>query len=286
MVLQYIMSKMDIDKQKLSENRKKINCIAIGTSAGVATYVFFLYFDIAILGWNLGLFFAPLVAGYVETILAQKVVGQDIGAISAFILFLITVIYGFIIDNSSLGFNIITIGSIIVILQAAAPTVVNYLGLVVIIGILSFIIGFFKKIIYFIYSKIMVFMGKPEKDTIESIPFFNEIKSNELINSQNFYYMTSTDIISKDYENIDFFSITTVIDRNTHLIKVSPQNAERKELNALKEGKDECLIRLADEIKKAGGNGIINLEINYFLNGLGGSSFQIVASGIGVKIKV
>ena len=39
-------------------------------------------------------------------------------------------------------------------------------------------------------------------------------------------------------------------------------------------------------IKKADGNGVINLEINYFLNGLGGSSFQIVASGVGVKIKV
>ena len=41
-----------------------------------------------------------------------------------------------------------------------------------------------------------------------------------------------------------------------------------------------------NEIKKADGNGVINLEINYFLNGLGGSSFQIVASGVGVKIKV
>lgn len=279
------MSKMKADKQKIREQRKKINCIIIGTAAGVGCYAFFLYFDIAIFGWNLGLFFAPLLAGYVETYFAQKIVGTDIGAISAFILFLVTVIYGFIIDNPTLGLNLITLGSIIIIIQAAMPTVANYFGLVVIIGICSFILGFFKKIIDFIYSKIMVFIGKPEKDTIEAIPFFNEKESNEMINSNDFYYFTGTDIKSKDYENLGFFSITKVFDRNTRLIKTSPQNSERKELNALKKGKDECLIRLANEIKNENGNGVINLEINYFLNGLGGSSFQIVASGIGVRIK-
>ncbi|MCR5025999.1 MAG: hypothetical protein K6A34_00960 [Methanobrevibacter sp.] len=276
---------MKADKQKIREQRKKINCIILGTAAGIGCYAFFLYFDIAIFGWNLGLFFAPLLAGYVETYLAQKIVGTDTGAISAFILFLVTVIYGFIIDNPTLGINLITLASIIIIIQAAMPTVANYFGLVVIIGICSFILGFFKKIIDFIHSKIMVFIGKPEKDTIEAVPFFNEKESNELINSNDFYYFTSTDIKSKDYENLGFFSITKVFDRNTRLIKTSPQNSERKELNALKKGKDECLIRLANEIKRENGNGVINLEINYFLNGLGGSSFQIVASGIGVRIK-
>lgn len=276
---------MKIDKQKLLKSQKTILCIIIGTLTGIVTYLFFLDFDIAIFGWNLGLFFAPLVAGYVETVVARKIMGKDVGAISAFILFLITVIYGFIIDNTTLGYNLITIGSILIIIQAAFPIAANYLGLMIIIGIFSFILAFFEKTMNLIHSKILVFIGKPEKDTIETIPFFNEKESNELINSQNFYYFTGTDIKTRQYENIGYFSITTFFDRNTHLIKTSPQTTERKELNALKKGKDECLIRLANEIKKENGNGVINLEINYFLNGIGGSSFQIVASGIGVKIK-
>lgn len=276
---------MKIDKQKLHKSQETIICILIGTLTGIGTYVFFLHFDISIFGWNLGLFFAPLVAGYVETVIARKITGKDVGAISAFILFAITVIYGFIIDNETLGYNLITIGSILVIIQAAFPTAANYLGLMIIIGIFSFILAFFEKTMNLIHSKILVFIGKPEKDTIETIPFFNEEESNELINSQNFYYFTGTDIKTRKYENIGYYSITTFFERNTHLVKTSPQNTERKELNALKKGKDECLIRLANEIKKENGNGVINLEINYFLNGIGGSSFQIVASGIGVKIK-
>ena len=56
-------------------------------------------------------------------------------------------------------------------------------------------------------------------------------------------------------------------------------------LNDLKQGQDDCLIKLADEIKELGGNGVVDLDILYFLNGIGGSEFQIVARGMGIKIK-
>ena len=136
---------MKIDKQRLGNLQKAFNCIVIGTIAGLATYSLFLYFNIAIFGWNLGLLFAPLVAGYGETIAAQKIIGEDIGAISAFILFLVTVAYGFIINNPTLGYNIITIGSIVIIVQVAIPTFVNYFGIVVVVSTLSYLTGFFKK---------------------------------------------------------------------------------------------------------------------------------------------
>ena len=60
---------------------------------------------------------------------------------------------------------------------------------------------------------------------------------------------------------------------------------EKEHLNELKKGKDECLIRLASKIKKNGGNGVVDLDIIYFLNGIGGSEFQIIARGMGIKIK-
>ena len=120
----------------LKHIRKVFICVAAGTGAGLVVYGIFLYYNIAIYGWNLGLIFAPLIAGYVETLLANRIIGENIGAISAFILFIDTTFYSFILKNPSLGFNIITAGSTIIILQAAFPTLINYILLVVVGGIL------------------------------------------------------------------------------------------------------------------------------------------------------
>ncbi len=274
---------MNIDKQRLANLRKAFNSIVIGTIAGLATYALFLHYNIAIFGWNLGLLFAPLVAGYAETYVANKLIGENIGAISAFILFIVTVVYGFIITNPTLGYNIITIGSIAIIIQAAIPTFINYFIIVVIFGTLSYLTGFFKSILDKI--KYAIFPEKKKEDLIDTVPLFNEKESNELINSQDFIYITSTDPIDLDYEIIGFFYTTSITSRNTRIIKLSPEKIERQQLNELKQGKDECLIRLADKIKSSGGNAVIDLEIVYFLNGLGGSDFQIIARGMGIKIK-
>ena len=49
---------------------------------------------------------------------------------------------------------------------------------------------------------------------------------------------------------------------------------------------DEHIARkIANEIKAHGGNGILDLKIEYGLIGLGGDSFQITAMGMGVKFK-
>ncbi len=274
---------MKIDKERIANSQKAFNSIVVGTAAGVITYYVFLYYNIAIFGWNLGLIFAPLVAGYVETILAQRLIGESIGAISAFILFLVTVVYGFIIANPTLGYNIITFGSIIIIIQAAIPTFINYFGIVVIISMLSYLTGFFKKLTDTIDNYIRKLLGK-EKKQEEIIEPFDDAGSNKKINSLDFVFMTNNNPKIIEYDNLGYFYSTAILERNTHLLHLSPENVEKKHLNQLKEGKDECLIRLSEEIKKAGGNGVIDLEINYILNGLGGSCFQIIASGMGIKI--
>ena len=277
---------MKIDKEKIRNIKKAFLSIFIGTFAGVATYIFFLYFKIAILGWNLGLLFAPLVAGYVETYIARKLIGDGIGAISAFILFIITVIYGFIIANPTLGFNIITVGSIIVIIQAAMPTAINYLLIVPIVGTLSYLTGFFKEVTDKLSYNFRIHFGKTPRTvkTVEDYEF-DEKKSNERINSRDFYYTTTSSIPENAYENIGYFYTTFHIKRDPHLVTADPEITEMKRLRTLKTGKDKCLIQLANKIQKSGGNGVLNLEINYFLNGLGGSYYQIVAHGMGIRIK-
>ena len=42
--------------------------------------------------------------------------------------------------------------------------------------------------------------------------------------------------------------------------------------------------KLANQIKANGGNGVIDLSINYTLIGLGGDNIQITAMGMGINI--
>ena len=44
-------------------------------------------------------------------------------------------------------------------------------------------------------------------------------------------------------------------------------------------------MKLATQIKKEGGNGILDLSINYSLIGFTGDNIQITAMGMGVLIK-
>lgn len=274
---------------KLAYIKEAILCIAFGTAVGLGVYAFFLHFNIAIFGWNLGLIFAPLAAGYAETILANRIIGQDIGAISAFILFIDTTFYSFILKNPTLGVNIITFASIAVILQAAFPTLVNYLILVFGLGIVSYFLGIFTRITTFFATNIKkvyykVIRNETYDIKIETISAFNEEKSNETINNLDFYFITSTDVITKKLTNLGQFYATTIIEKDKHLVHADQEKIEIITLNNLKQGKDDCLLKLTEFIKKADGNGVINLEIEYGLIGLGGDSFQVTATGMGVYL--
>ena len=278
-----------IDSERLKYVREAILCISIGTVVGLVVYQLFLYFKIAIFGWNLGLIFAPLFAGYAETVIANKIIGENIGAISAFILFAYTTFYSFILKNPSLGFNLITIGSIAVILQAAFPTLVNYLIFTIGLGTILYLLGIFKKITGFVYDKLKSFVYKyiikkplPIKETEKKF-VFDEIKSNEKLNNLNFYFMTSTDV-DKRIINVGQFHSTVIVEKATVYTPPNPQLYEDETIYNLKNGKDECLIKLVEKIKAAGGNGVIGLDIQYSLIGIGGESFQVTALGMGVYL--
>lgn len=291
MALQSNVNNMTIESRndKLKYVREAILCISIGTLSGLVVYQIFLYFKIAIFGWNLGLIFAPLIAGYLETIIARRIIGEDIGAISAFILFGYTTFYSFILKNPNLGMNFITIGSIIVILQAAFPTVINYLLITVGLGIVLYFIGIFKKITGFIYEKLKGFIYKHiikkpvEPKKIEKFEF-DESKSNEKLNRLNFYFITGDEAIDQRIINLGQFHSTVIIEKATVQTPPNPDEFEKETLYHLKTGKDECLIKLVEKIKGAGGNGIIDLDIQYSAIGLGGESYQVTALGMGVHL--
>jgi hypothetical protein len=281
---------MKIRGREITHIKEAIFCIALATLTGLVVYGIFLYFKIAIFGWNLGLLFAPLIAGYTETYLANKIIGEDIGAISAFILFAYTTFYSFILKNPTLGFNIITVGSVLVITQAAFPTLVNYILIVVGLGTISYILGFFKRVTGFIIHKVGTFVDvkilkKPPHEIVDKFTEFDEERSNRLINNLDFIFITSTDIEGITYKSIGPFYSTTIIEKDKHLVHADPEKAEQDNLNRLKNGKDKSIIHLAEKIKKAGGNCVVDLEIQYSLIGLGGDSYQVSAMGTGVYLR-
>ncbi|PWB87401.1 hypothetical protein MBBTH_09660 [Methanobrevibacter thaueri] len=292
MALQLNVNRMKLETKH--EKRKYIQevifCISLATLTGLVVYQAFLYFNIAIFGWNLGLIFAPLTAGYVETYIANKLIGEDIGAISAFILFAYTTFYSFILKNPTLGFNLITIGSIAVILQAAFPTLINYLIFTVGAGVVLYFLGICKKINGFVSGQIKKFRCKyfhkepTITEEVEKDYHFDEVKSNELINSLDFYFLTSTDPVKKRIVNLGQFHATVIVEKATIRTPPRPKEFEDETLYNLKMGKDECLVKIANKVKGAGGNGIIDLDIQYSLIGIGGDSYQVSAFGMGMYL--
>lgn len=270
-------------KKRLEASKDRIMCIAFGTVIGTIVYIIFLYLNIAILGWNLGLLFAPLLAGYSETMLAEKLIGTDTGAISSLLLFTGTTIYSFILVNPTLGLNFITIGASVVILQAAFPNAVNY--------ILFSIAVFVKETLTSLYLKFAVIahdriLKKPIDIKRKEVGHYDEIQKNQEINNLDFMFMTSTDILDKYVINLGQYQSTVIIEKDLFdIIDFNSHEIEEHTLNILKYGKDECLIKLTEKIKAAGGNGVIDLDIQYNLIGIGGDSFQISAMGMGVYIK-
>lgn len=288
MVPQSNSNKMKIKGKEIDLKNigKIILSIALGTGIGLIVYGIFLYFNIAIFGWNLGLIFAPLAAGYVETVVANRILGRNLGAISAFILFIDTTVYSFILKNPTLGTNLITAGSIIVILQAAFPTLINYILLVIIGAIISNLSWSFKKIIRTlkkIKSHIRWETENIEEEIIEEDIYFDENESNERLNSLNFFFITSTDMENRKHELLGIYQSEVVIE-NKVKIKLKDDELEKKNLKNIKEGKDKCLINLSKKIKEAGGNGIIDLHIQYGLIGLGTDYIHITATGMGINI--
>lgn len=121
--------------------------------------------------------------------------------------------------------------------------------------------------------------------TIDTEVVENELESNKQINDLNFTFITSSHPINKKIEIIGHFHETVFLERDKKLIHVNPEKYEKDTLKMLKKAKDTVLIKIANDIKANGGNGILDLKIEYGLIGLGGDSFQITAMGMGVKFK-
>ena len=96
--------------------------------------------------------------------------------------------------------------------------------------------------------------------------------------------VSSSDMRDKKHDIIGINQSEVIIDKDAKLIKIEPEKIEQHHLVEIKNGKDECLIKLANQIKSQGGNGVLDLTISYGLIGMGGDNIQITAMGMGIYL--
>jgi len=284
-------------KMILTEHRKakiKDICLAtffisIGTLIGLISLFLFYLFNLAIFGFNIGLIFSPLIAGYTETYLAKKIHGKTTGAVSAFILFATTVFYGFIYTNPGLGLNLITAGTTVVILQAAFPILINYFLIIVVLGTISYILGIFKYLldkIHIILRKLYFKILRKEyvKETSE-IDYDRKIEKID-INKLGILFLSTNSILHKNV--IEFKGIyegkILIQNQNSLIDKKSVDNGELL-LKNLRKARQQALVNLANKVKKENCDAILDLTIEFdTIGGLTEDNIHIVARGTGVKL--
>ncbi|WP_405324932.1 hypothetical protein [Methanobrevibacter sp.] len=287
------ISKRLKDEEERKVFLKELGCIDIGIIVGIVTYVICLYTHFDIYGWNFGLVLSPLFAGYAESLAAKRYLEESTGAISAFILFLITVIYGFIIANPTLGFNVITAGSIVIILQAAFPIAVNYFLIATILAIISHVTGVFKKITRFIWNTYeKIFKKEPKTKEIYNEKQTKKIHSfydRELdMNNLGVLILTMEDspkelnIIEYKgvYESTHIFSVK----RREEIRSGIEDSMEKELLICTKIAEDKALLKLIKQLRADGCNGLLNLNMSIETLGpsKGENLAHVVMRGTGV----
>ena len=135
--------------KNLKEKRWGYIAVISGVLVGFTSAYFCILWHLVIFGFNIMYIISPLIAGIVETLIARQKYGKSTGAISALLTFIMINIYGWFLPASVIDptkepatLSLITIIAIVLTLQAAFPTLINYILMVTLVGLVKKIIGF------------------------------------------------------------------------------------------------------------------------------------------------
>lgn len=258
--------------------------VICGLIIGLVFLMICIIFDLTIFGITLAGFISPLLSGYVETFIAKRWYGETTGAISAMLLFFITVAYGFIYPANPINLNIFLIGGIAVILQAAFPILINYILYILIVGIIFYLMGKIGEILYdigefsrMIYSLIMNKPYYPKK----------EKKHKEIdINNLGVLFLSSTHSnLNQKKEYLGIFEEIQYVKIPKVTFFESSEKKDENILNYLIKLKKDAFLSLANKAKDSGVDILLDIEIDYnTIDLMQEESLQIVIRGTGVKI--
>ncbi len=264
------------------DRRWAIASVLLGTLVGFISFVICVYGHIVIFGYNIAFMISPIIAGFVETYVAKKKYGHTTGAISAIILFFILVYYAFIFPEEPLTLNFLTIGGIILTIQAAFPILVNYLILVVFLGFLIYILGYIGNLITKLIHRLR---GKPisedrlEKKSIGDLTDFRE---------RGLLILTTPNIQGKKISRyLGLVEGKALIGASA---KEEPLSGVKKIVNRktlpyeeFENAKNKALKSMVEKAKELGANGVIEVQINYTnVGGIKGNDIMVTVMGTAV----
>lgn len=168
--------KMFEDKETISDKLLLIVSILAGLLVGVVITGLCVEYKLYVYGVNINIFIAPVVAGFVETFVSNKLRNKSSGAISAIILFFITNGIGWLFPTAPLSVNIFTVGGFLMMLQAAFPLMINYL-LIGIFFLTTYIFGLFGSVLGNVFDKKEEHISVGDIEPFESlgVTIFNTI---------------------------------------------------------------------------------------------------------------
>ncbi len=236
------------------KNDKFLLIISILSGLIVGLLVTFLCikYKLTVMGVNINIFIAPVIAGFVETLVSGYTREKSSNAVSAIIIFLLTNGIGWLFPAKPLTFNIFTVGGFFLMLQAAFPLFINYV-----------LIGLFLLITYAIGSIGGVIGSRIHKKQFSSS--FDEYEFEEL-NVEIFN--SKPDIPIKEYHGLVFAEdVLEFEDKNRadklQYMSSSLKNRESIKLTDYSRAREYILHNLKKEALKMNANAVIDIELDY-----------------------
>ncbi|MDI6645279.1 MAG: heavy metal-binding domain-containing protein [Methanobacteriaceae archaeon] len=274
-------------KKFLIEKRWALVAIIVGAILGFGSAILCIAWNLVIFGFNIMYIVSPLLAGFVETIIARRKYGKSTGAISALITFILINGYGwfspgYIFPKEPVRLSLITIIAIILTLQAAFPTLINYILFVVGIGTVRKFIEF----LIFLPSRIQRRIPEVEEKKEVIGPSADEIFLDELPvpllsvppaegeKIKKYIGLVGGEAVAKEKE------VEGRVSKLTKLIE--PTLLDDMYLG---EAKEKAISRMLDEAESAGANTVIDVIVDYVsTGGLQGSALIVTATGTAVIV--
>ncbi len=275
-------------KNFIIEKRWAIVAILTGVFLGFGSALICVAWHLVIFGFNIMYIVSPLLAGFAETFISRREYGKSTGAISALLTFIIINGYGWfapgwIFPKEPVTLSLITIIAIILTLQAAFPTLINYILFVVGVGIFR---KFIESLIFLpsrIRGRTLEVEGKKE----DKKPSADEIFLDELTvpilsvprleegKTEKYVGLVAGEAVAKEKETEGRVSKLTKIIEPTLLNDFYLGEARKK-----------AIFQMMDEAKSIGANTVIDVLIDYVsMGGLQGSVLIVTATGTAVIVE-
>lgn len=273
-------------KNYLIEKRWALVAIFLGTILGFGSAVICVAWNLVIFGFNIMYIVSPLLAGFVETVIARRKYGRSTGAISALLTFLLINGYGWfgpgwIFPKEPVTLSLITIIAIVLTIQAAFPILVNYILFVVVVGTFMKILGF----LVLLPSKISPFnkpsaTEPPEEIAKQADEIFLESLTIPLVTVPNvekgkikiYAGLVMGEAVAEEKKSEGRFSNILKIIEPTGLDDMN-----------LGEARKVAMSRMLEEAESVGANAVEEVLIDYVsMGGLQGSATIVTATGTAI----